>query len=139
MAILKEIKGRKSILFFSEREVAQSEIDDLIEAARWASSDFNNQPWRYVFVQKKDTTRKALEKALMPGNGWATSAPTLIVVASSEKDRRGANGVPYHVSDSALSVMSLCLEAEHQGLRTHQMGGFFGEKVTKAVSLPEGY
>jgi nitroreductase len=139
MAILKEIRDRKSVLFFSEKKVSEKIVGDLIEAARWAPSGFNNQPWRYIFVDTAAESRKALEGSLMPGNGWAKTAPYLIVVAASEKDQAGANGVPYHVFDSALSVMNLVLEAEHHGLRTHQMGGFFGKKVAKAVGLPAGY
>lgn len=133
---LTEIAGRRSPLFFSEEDVPRAIIDELIEAARWAPSGFNNQPWHYIFVHKDAKTRRALERALAPGNGWASAAPWLIVVAASRQDQKGANGVPYHVYDSALSVMNLVIEAEHHRLRTHQMGGFFGGRVRKALGIP---
>lgn len=136
MPVLREIKDRRSVLSFAEDDVPTGTIGLLIEAARWAPSGFNNQPWRYVFVHRDDATRARVERALMPGNGWAAAAPWLIVVTASARDQRANNNVPYHIYDSALSVMNLCIEAEHQGLRTHQMGGFFAGRVREALGIP---
>ncbi|HEY9705245.1 MAG TPA: nitroreductase family protein [Allocoleopsis sp.] len=137
--ILSYINDRYSPRNFLNKEIEIEKLDLIFQAARLAPSGFNNQPWRYIVVNKNSPTRKDLENSLMPGNGWASSAPTLIVCFSNKKFQSSANGIPYYIYDSALSVMSLCIEAEHQGLKSHQMGGFFAGKVRKALNIPEDY
>jgi nitroreductase len=136
-SLLKEIKNRKSVSFFKDKDVEKEKIQALIEAAKWAPSSFNNQPWNYIFVGKKDKTRKELEKALAITNGWAKKAPYLIVVAADPKDDTTYNGIEYYLYDCGLSVMNLSIEAEYLGLATHQMAGWKGEKVRQAINLPE--
>ncbi|MCW8965936.1 MAG: nitroreductase family protein [Candidatus Pacearchaeota archaeon] len=135
MNLLKEIIERKSISAFSDKEIEKEKIDAVLEAGRLAPSCFNNQPWRYVLVGKSDYNRKNLEKALSPSNSWAKKANYLVVVGGNPKDDSSINDVEYYLYDIGLSVMSFCLEAEHQGLRTHQMAGWDKDKVSKAVSF----
>lgn len=130
------IKNRYSPRDFLDKPVENRKIISLLEAARWAPSGFNNQPWRYVIVEKNSKNRKKLENSLMLGNGWAKDAHLLIVLFSNKNFQKSANNIPYHVYDSALSMMSLIIEAENQGLKTHQIGGFFSNKVKKALSIP---
>jgi nitroreductase len=138
--ILPEIRKRKSPLVFDEKgEVKKEKLDALIEAARWAPSCFNNQPWNYVFVSKSDSSRKGLEDALSLGNGWAKKAPILVAVAADPEKACKTNDIPYYAYDLGLSVMNLTLEAEHQGLRIHQMAGWDEKKARKAVGFPENY
>jgi len=139
MDILPELRNRKSPLVFREEDIEKGKIGALIEAARWAPSCFNNQSWNYVFVHKNDPTREALEDALSLGNGWTKRAPYLVAVgANPDKDCK-TNGLPYYAYDAGLSVMSLTVEAEDQGLRAHQMAGWNEEKVKKALGFPEEY
>ena len=139
MSILKELGSRKSPLVFEEADVEKEKIDSLVEAARWAPSCFNNQSWNYVFVHKDDPTRESLEDALSLGNGWAKRAPYLVAVgADPDKDCR-TNNLPYYAYNAGLSVMCLTIEAEHQGLRVHQMAGWSEKKVKKALEFPEEY
>lgn len=140
MDLLPEIRKRKSPLVFDEKkDVEKEKLDAFVEAARWAPSCFNSQEWNYVFVHKKDGTRKALEDSLSLGNGWAKKAPYLVVVAADPKKGCDTNGLPYYAYDLGLSVMSLSIEAEHQGLRVHQMAGWDEEKAKKAVGFPDSY
>jgi nitroreductase len=139
MDILPELKNRKSPLVFDEREVEKEKIDALIEAARWAPSCFNNQSWNYVFVHKDDSTRKDLEEALSLGNGWAKRASYLVAVAAKPDEDCEVNGLPYYAYDAGLSVMSMVVEAEHQGLRVHQMAGYDEKRVRKTLGFSEGY
>ncbi len=139
MEMLPEIKNRKSPLVFSEKDVEKDKIVLLVEAARWAPSCFNKQPWNYVFVQRDDGTRKELEKALSLGNGWAGRAPYIVVVGAGPEEACRVNDIPYYAYDCGLSVMSLSLEAEHLGLRVHQMAGYDEKKVRKALGFPENY
>lgn len=135
MDLLPEIKKRKSPLVFSDRDIEKEKIEAIIEAARWAPSCFNNQSWNYVFVHKTDSPRQAFEKALYIGNGWAKRAPYLVAVgADPEKDCK-TNGIPYYAYNAGLSVMSCTIEAEHQGLRIHQMAGWKEDKVKHAFRI----
>lgn len=137
MDILPEIRRRKSPLVFAESDVEEEKIDALVEAARWSPSCFNNQPWNYVFVHKNSPTRSGLEDALSRGNGWAKRAPYLVAVRVDPEQDCKTNGLPYYAYDAGLSVMSLVIEAEHQGLRVHQMAGYKEDKARKALGFPE--
>ena len=139
MELLPEIRKRKSPLVFAESDVEEEKMDAVVEAARWAPSCFNNQPWNYVFVRKNSSTRKDLEDALSLGNGWAKRAPYLVAVGVDPDEDCRTNGLPYYAYDVGLSVMSLVIEAEHQGLRVHQMAGYSEDKVRKALEFPEEY
>ena len=139
MEILSELKKRMSPLIFSEKDFEKDKIQALIEAARWAPSCFNNQSWNYVFVHKNHETRTEFEDALSRGNGWAKKAPYLVAVgADPEKDCKN-NNLPYYAYNAGLSVMCLVIEAEHQGLRVHQMSGWNEKKVKTALRFPENY
>jgi len=139
MDLLPELRNRKSPLVFDERDVEREKVDALVEAARWAPSCFNNQSWNYVFVHKDDSTRRNLEEALSLGNGWAKKAPYLVAVGSKPDEDCDVNGLPYYAYDAGLSVMSMTTEAEHQGLRVHQMAGYDEEKVRKALGFSKDH
>ncbi|MCW3982238.1 MAG: nitroreductase family protein [Candidatus Bathyarchaeota archaeon] len=139
MAILQEIEKRRSPLVFQEDDVEKHKIDAIVEAARWAPSCFNKQPWKYVFVHKSNSSRANLEAALALGNGWAKRAPYLVAVGAHPDDACKTNDLPYYAYDVGLSVMTLTVEAEHQGLRVHQMAGWTEKKVKEALRFPEGY
>ena len=139
MDILPELRNRKSPQVFDERDVEKEKIDALIEAARWSPSCFNNQSWNYVFVHKDSSTRKNFEEALSLGNGWANKASYLVAVGAKPDEDCDLNGLPYYAYDAGLSVMSMVVEAEHQGLRVHQMAGYNEEKVRKALGFSKDY
>ena len=135
--ILSELKKRKSPLIFSDKDVEEEKIRALIEAARWAPSCSNNQSWNYVFVRKDDPTRPAFEEALNPGNAWAKKAPYLVAVGADPDEDCSDNGLPFYAYNAGLSVMCLVIEAEHQGLRVHQMAGWKEPKVKAVLGFPE--
>lgn len=139
MKILLEIRNRKSHLFFKEKEIEKDKFAALVEAARWAPSCYNKQPWKYIFIHKDCDNRQEVENALSLGNSWAKKAPYLVIVCANKEDDCEANGFSYYAYDTGMSVMSLSLEAEHQGLAVHQMAGFDSDKIKKAAALPEGY
>ncbi len=137
MEILPEMKKRLSPVIFKKDAVEKEKMDVLIEAARWAPSCMNNQSWNYVIVDKEAPTRSALEEGLSRGNAWAKEAPYLIAVGSIPDEACQVNDIPYYVYDVALSVMSLVIEAEHQGLRVHQMAGWDESAVKSALGFPD--
>ncbi len=134
--ILVELRNRMSPTVFDERDIETEKLPALVEAARWAPSCSNSQSWNYVFVHKKDTTRTALEEALTRGNAWAKKAPYLVAVAADPNQDCKDNGLPFYVFNAGLSVMCLVIEAEHLGLRVHQMAGWNEQKVKQALEYP---
>lgn len=137
--ILPELRKRKSPLIFSDRDVEKEKIESLIEAARWSPSCYNNQSWNYVFSHKDDPAREDFEDALSSGNGWARKAPYLVAVGADPESDCKTNNLPYYAYDAGLSVMSLTIEAERQGLRVHQMAGWGEGKVKDALGFPEKF
>ncbi len=133
------IANRKSVRAFSPRPIEREKVQAMLESARWAPSCANNQPWRYILVDRNAASRPALEEALARGNTWAKAAPLLVVVAGRIEDDCISNDVRYVYYDCGMSVMQFVLEAENQGLRAHQMAGWDGEKVRAALAIPLDY
>ncbi len=139
MEILQEITGRYSPPIIDGRPVEQEKIEAIFEAARKAPSCYNNQPWRFVVVKKDDDTREALEKALSLGNGWAKKAALLVAVTAKPSSDCDKNDIPYYAYDAGMSVMSLVIEAEHQGLKSHQMAGYRENEVKAVLQIPDSF
>jgi nitroreductase len=137
--LLPEIANRKSPRAFRSQPVEEDKIHLLLEAMRWAPSSYNKQPWRMVLVTDP-TVRAQMHEGLMSGNRrWAVKAPILAVVVSRVEadDVRHDNNIPYYLYDCGQAVMSLVLQAEHMGLRCHQMAGWEQGPVRTALQIPE--
>jgi nitroreductase len=134
--LLPQIKNRYSPLIFQDKPVEQEKIDALLEAARWAPSSYNHQPWRYIVANKPGALEKT-RMALVAGNFWAKQAPVLIIVLSKPAFDDTIDGKEYYVYDTGQSVMSLAIEAEHQGLATHQMLGFKELVLKQEFKIPD--
>lgn len=133
--ILKELNQRKSVRAFLEHNIASEKLDALWAAAQWAPSSANKQEWRYYAVMGKE--RERLAEVLVPGNHWALKAPLLLGVTRDTSIENKTESREYGMYDVALSVMCLAIEAEHQGLRTHQMAGFREEAFRRAFGILE--
>jgi hypothetical protein len=81
----------------------------------------------------------ALEDALSRGNAWAKKAPYLVAVAADPDQDCKDNGLPFYAYNAGLSVMCLTIEAEHLGLRVHQMAGWDEQKVKQALNYPSNF
>ncbi len=136
------IQNRWSPLAFSERAVTQDTVRSLFEAARWAPSCFNAQPWRFL-VGTKDGDPEAYAKildCLVPANQvWASTAPLLLIgVANTRFEHNGAEN-RFALYDLGQAIAYLTLEATSLGLSLHQMGGFDSEKARDAFGVPDTY
>lgn len=135
------IQKRWSPRAYSERLVEPEKILSLLEAARWAASSMNEQPWRFIVATKDDATEyERLLDCIMEGNqSWAKRAPVLMIVVAkmtfSRNDR--ANGSAFH--DVGLAMGNLMLQATSLDLYVHMMGGFDREKSRQTYNIPEGY
>ncbi len=135
-----DIKRRWSPRAFEDRPVEREKIMSLLEAARWAPSCFNEQPWRYLVFDGTD--QEALEKAratLVAGNAWALKAPVLMI--SIARDNFAYNEEPNRTAqhDVGLASENLVLEAVAQGLVAHQMAGFNTAQARTEFNIPEDY
>ena len=123
--------------FDPEHELGASHVRSLLEAARWAPSSSNSQPWRFLVGRRGEPAHAALSEALVEGNRrWATAASALVLVAAEvvSPEGRPRSHAGY---DTGAAVAQLTIQAEADGLAVHQMAGFDGEAVRRAFGLEE--
>ncbi|GGG56988.1 nitroreductase family protein [Paenibacillus radicis (ex Gao et al. 2016)] len=123
---------------FDSRKVADEDLNAILEAAHWAPSSFNDQPWRFV-VAKTEEQLAVFHNFLGEFNQiWATKAPVLVLVASDTKRENGdPNGA--HAFDAGTAWGYLALEATLKGLAAHAIGGFDRQQAKAALNLPEQF
>lgn len=125
------IKTRWSPRAFDNSSINNDEAELLFEAARWAPSSMNEQPWKYYYALKEDTEQfRIFVDCLLPGNQvWAGNASMLILstgrkqFAYKEKTNRHA------MHDTGAANVSICLQANAMGYQAHQMAGFDHDKT----------
>lgn len=128
--------------FDAGRSIPRPELLRLFEAARWAPSSRNEQPWRFIVVPRDDASEpwRDLVAALHAGNqAWAPSAPVLIVGVVRPTLERNETPNPHAWYDMGQAVGILTLQATSQGLSLRQMEGFDREKARAACSIPEAF
>jgi nitroreductase len=125
---------------FDDRPVPEADLRSLFEAARWAPSSYNEQPWRYIVATKHDPEQfQRLLSCLVEGNQvWAKGAPVLILGVVSLRFARNAKDNRAAVHDLGLAAGNLLLEATARGLFVHQMIGIVPEKARDVYKIPEG-
>lgn len=127
--------------FDAGRPVADEDLKSLFEAARWAPSAYNEQPWRYIVARRADSGLfEEVLSCLVEGNRvWASFAPVLALgVASRRFSRNGReNGTALH--DLGLASANLLVEATSRGLLVHQMSGIHPGRARELFGIPEGF
>lgn len=138
--IMTEIKDRWSPRAFDpNKPVAQEDVMAVLEAARYAPSCFNEQPWSYI-VGNNDEAHEKILSALTPTNQvWAKNAPVLLIVLAKRNFKHNDKPNPWYAFDSGTSFGYLTLEANKRGLETHGMGGFSKDKIRELFDVPEEY
>jgi nitroreductase len=123
---------------FAEKPVETETLLSLLEAARWAASCFNAQPWRYLIAtkEKPDDYARLLSCLVEFNQQWAKSAPVLMIsIAKTTFDHNGKpNAHSWH--DVGQASASMAIQATALGLQIHQMAGFSAEKVRELYQLP---
>lgn len=134
------IAKRWSPYAFSDQPVSDDDLRSLFEAARWAASSYNEQPWSYIVATKAapDAFERLLSCLVEGNQGWATAAPVLVLGCTSL--RFSGNGQPNAaaVHDLGLASANLTLEATSRGLFVHQMIGILPDKARETYRIPEG-
>lgn len=137
--IMQEIKERWSPRAFDEKAVKEDDIMALLEAASYAPSCFNEQPWRFIVGDDENKLSK-LRSILAPSNQvWANNAPVLILIASKKNFDYNNKNNRWHEFDAGTAWGYMSLEAQSRGLITHAMGGFDVEKAHKLLNISDEY
>ena len=139
--ILDQLRDRCSPRAFSSRPVPPESISSLLEAARWAPSCFNVQPWRFI-IAVRDQNEAEFEAALACLNewnqGWAAAAAILVLAVAAMQFDNGSDN-PHAFYDTGQAMAGLTVQATTLGLAVHQMAGILPEIITKTYGLPEGF
>ena len=137
--IMPEIKISWSPRAFSNKSIAADKLKALLEAARYAPSCNNEQPWRFL-IADSDEKLTRMRSILNTGNQeWANKAPVLILVTALKNFEKTGKENHWNMFDAGTAWGYLSLEAERQGLITHAMGGFDREKARSEFKIPEEY
>src|SRR3954469_3589108 len=138
--VLDLIARRWSPYAFADRAVADADLRSLFEAARWAASSYNEQPWRYIVATKADAAGfDRLLSCLVEGNqAWAGAAPVLALGCTSLHFALNDKPNAAAVHDLGLASASLTLEATARGLFVHQMIGILPDRARELYRIPEG-
>ena len=134
------IARRWSPYGLAERPVSDDDLRSLFEAARWAASSYNEQPWSYIVATKANQAEfERLLSCLVEGNQpWAKAAPVLAIGCTSLNFRRNNKANAAAVHDLGLASATLTVEATARGLFVHQMIGILPERVRELYRVPEG-
>lgn len=134
------IRKRHSVLAFSPEPIDEETLLSLFEAARWAPSSSNLQPWLFLYAQSnQEELFNAILSALNEGNRiWAKDAAMLVVTLARIVTEKNTTN-PYAWHDCGLALQNLLLQATFLGLAVHPMGGFDRLKLIANLRIPESY
>lgn len=141
MDVLEAIKGRRSVRAFrSEKNVSEETVQELIDAACWAPSAGNIQPWEFVIVRKPEIKRRLVEAAFK--QSFLEDASVVIVVCADEErssEGYGQRGrTLYCIQDTSAAIQNIHLAAYSLGLGTCWVGAFKEEEAREILNIPRG-
>jgi nitroreductase len=124
--------------FDPEHVLNDRQVTALLEAARWSPSASNTQTWRFLVAHRGTLEHATVLDTLAPGNAaWADSASALVVVAATSHDPAG-RPLPWSAYDTGQSIAHLSVQAQHEGLTVHQLGGFDANRLKSALDGEDG-
>mgnify|MGYP000341990349 CR=1 FL=1 len=132
------IQKRWSPLAFADKAITDEQLKELFEAASWAASAYNEQPWEYIYANKGTEGFEKLWSCLAEGNQPWTKEASVIFVAI-KKDTFALNGKPnpWAAHDLGMANAQLLLQAVHRDIYGHFMAGFDADKVRKSFDLED--
>jgi len=136
--ILPAMRVRWSPRSFSDRAVSAADLRKIFEAARWAPSSFNEQPWRFLVGMRNSETYEKIGTSLGEFNQkWALQAPVLILGAAKKHFSHNNTPNGYAVFDLGAASGFITLQAAALGIATHQMAGFDQRIAREALQIPD--
>ena len=137
--IMEVIKKRWSPRAFNSEEIPRDDIEAILEAACYAPSCFNEQPWRFLIASREEELNLMRDLLTEKNQRWAGKAPVLILVLAHRYFAYNGKENRWHQFDSGTAWGYLSLEAQKRGLITHGMGGFKREKTREVLNISENY
>lgn len=137
--ILEVLKKRYSPRAFSTKTVDDIDLKTILEAARWAPSASNEQPWRFIVGAKSkgDTYNKIFDSLVEFNQIWCERVPVLIVVCTQKFNSKNGDENKYRFYDAGQAAAHLTFQAASDGLFVHQMAGFDAKKISEVFNLPD--
>lgn len=133
------LKQRYSPRTFKEKKIKKQHLHQLFEAARWAASSNNMQPWRFLYAEKNTDAYEKMVSCLSDGNKkWATNAPLLMLSVYKENNKDGKENF-HALHDLGLSLGNMTLQAQYMGIALHHMAGLNWKKAAELFHVPEGF
>jgi nitroreductase len=124
----------------SGEAISKDDLMTLFEAARWAPSSYNNQPWHFVYATRDSAQWPDLFNLLIEFNqSWCKNAAALVVIISKNDFAYNNKPSRTHSFDTGSAWENLCLQATHMNLIAHGMEGFDYDKAKQNLSIPDGY
>ncbi|WP_235297365.1 nitroreductase family protein [Portibacter marinus] len=137
--LVTEIENRWSPRSFSSETISDEEMMKLFDAARWAASSNNYQPWRFMWARKGTETWDKIFNCLSDFNQkWVNNATILILTAYKEQFDNGKENF-HALHDLGLAVGNMSIQAQSQGIALHQMAGVDWKKAHEVFEIPDGY
>ena len=135
------IQARWSPRSFSDRPVSDADLKTILEAARWAASSSNEQPWRFIVAHKSDAASyDKLLHLLVPANQiWAQSAPLLLITLAKKTFAQSGKPNLYAWHDTGQALAHIFLQATALNLHAHGMAGFDRDRARTELGIPEDY
>ena len=138
--VLPVIHERWSPRSYADKDVSPEVLEKVFEAARWAASSSNEQPWRFIVGRRGEETYNRIFSSLVEGNQkWVRTVPVLILGTTHTKFARTGADNRFALYDLGAAATTLALEAAALGLAAHQMGGFNQVAAREALGIPEDY
>jgi len=138
--IHKILEQRWSPRAFDGIKIERSKLQRIFEAARWAPSASNEQPWHFIIGEQGDETFKMIFETLVEFNQlWVKTAPLAGITVGRIGGLKSGEPSDWYKYDVGQAAAHMSFQATHEGLYVHQMGGFDREKAGELFEIPEGY
>jgi len=122
---------------FSDKKIPEDVLMTLFEAARWAPSSMNEQPWFFIYAAADDDLTLFRQCVKETNRVWADKAPVIAFVLAKKKFDRNGDENFHALFDTGAAWMSLALQARKMGLYAHAMGGIYRDKVYNLLGVPQ--
>lgn len=138
MEALEAVLSRRSVREWSGEPIPRSVLEQLLEAARWAPSGYNRQPWHFIVLDSPAAIKTFVKQAVSPVNAWIADAGAIIVCCGvGPEDGAAAGDNPLLVVDVTLAAANIVTTATALGVGTCLIGGFSADRTREHFKLPE--
>ena len=139
--ILDALRHRWSPRAFSDQPVEAEKLLQVLEAARWAASSYNEQPWRFVLAtrEKPEQYERLLHCINENNRTWARTAPVLMLSFAKKTFSQGDKANRHAWHDVGLAMGNLLVQATALGLYAHQMAGILPDQIRATYDVPDEF